>query len=301
MDTHGFVMKWHSLVLHQCVIAGLALNRFTANNGTQWAAAFAYYAFFSLSPLIIILVTASSLFIDRTDAASHIITVVQAYVPIGSDNQRYIFDTISGVVSTRGSAGFVAIIMLAWAAMGFISTLIKAVGVAWNVKPHDWWKLPVKSFVMVSFMVIAVMMGLLIPVIVKMMSRWLMFDNPAIVRWYHTASNYLSALVVFASLSLFYKMAPNRSTRFSEVWMGALYATLLLKGAESLFVIYLRDFATFNAVYGAFGGIIALMMWIYLSGCILIYCACLCAVQADEGISPQGSGMARDDMTIKGE
>jgi len=50
---------------------------------------------------------------------------------------------------------------------------------------------------------------------------------------------------------------------------------------ESLFVIYLQDFATLNAVYGTFGGIMALLLWIYLSGCVFIFGACLCASQAE--------------------
>jgi uncharacterized BrkB/YihY/UPF0761 family membrane protein len=36
-----------------------------------------------------------------------------------------------------------------------------------------------------------------------------------------------------------------------------------------------------NAIYGAFGGIMALLLWIYLSGCIFIFGACLCAAQAE--------------------
>ena len=55
-----------------------------------------------------------------------------------------------------------------------------------------------------------------------------------------------------------------------------------MKGRETnLFVIYLGHFATLNAVYGAFGGIMALLLWIYLSGCVFIFGACLCAGQAE--------------------
>jgi uncharacterized BrkB/YihY/UPF0761 family membrane protein len=46
-------------------------------------------------------------------------------------------------------------------------------------------------------------------------------------------------------------------------------------------VIYLKNFATLNAVYGAFGGTMALLLWIYLSGCIIIFGACLCAARAE--------------------
>jgi len=68
--------------------------------------------------------------------------------------------------------------------------------------------------------------------------------------------------------------------------VAALCATVLLQAADSLFVIYLKYFATLNAVYGAFGGIMALLLWIYLSGCIFIFGACLCAAQAEGRSAP---------------
>jgi len=87
---------------------------------------------------------------------------------------------------------------------------------------------------------------------------------------------------VFLSLSLFYRLAPRRPTRFAEVWVAALCATALMQAVESLFVIYLKNFATLNVIYGAFGGIMALLLWIYLCGCIFIFGACLCAAQAED-------------------
>ena len=98
---------------------------------------------------------------------------------------------------------------------------------------------------------------------------------------YGLGSFFIPLMVVFFGLSLFYRLAPRRRTRFAEVWAAALCATVLLRASESLFVIYLKDFATLNAVYGAFGGIMALLLWIYLSGCIFIFGACLCAGQAE--------------------
>jgi len=42
-----------------------------------------------------------------------------------------------------------------------------------------------------------------------------------------------------------------------------------------------------NAVYGAFGGIMALLLWIYISGCVFIFGACLCASQAGSRTGPR--------------
>ena len=67
---------------------------------------------------------------------------------------------------------------------------------------------------------------------------------------------------------------------------------------ESLFVIYLQDFATLNAVYGAFGGIMALLLWIFFSGCIFIFGACLCAGQAEVLGQPVLARMPGNPATI---
>lgn len=259
----------------------LSGRKFSRIDGTQWAAAFAYYAFFSLFPLVILFVSIASLFIDRNEAGTQIISYVEIYIPIGRENQSYIFDAISGVIGARGQAGIMALLILAWGSTGFISTLVRAINSAWGAEAYTWWRLPMKSFLILALMVSAVLFGISIPVFTKMARDRLFIDNDFSNTVFAVMSYIIPFLMVFISLSLLYKLAPRKSTSVREVWAAALFATWLLQTAENLFVIYLRDYATFNAVYGAFGGIIALMMWIYLSGCILIYCACLCAAQAE--------------------
>jgi len=61
--------------------------------------------------------------------------------------------------------------------------------------------------------------------------------------------------------------------------LAALVMTILMIAAGKLFGFYLRHFGTLNAVYGTFGGIMALLMWIYLTGCLFIFGACLCAAR----------------------
>jgi len=127
----------------------------------------------------------------------------------------------------------------------------------------------------------ALLLGMAVPVLMRMAKGWLFRVDDFRFWAYGLASFFIPLLVVFFSLSLFYRLAPRRPTRFAEVWTAALCATVLLRVGESLFVIYLEDFATLNAVYGAAGGIMALLLWIYLSGCIVIFGACLCAGQAE--------------------
>ena len=250
-------------------------------NGAQSAAAFAHFAFFSLFPLIVLFVAIASTFFDRARAGTEVIAYVETYIPISGEMQSYIFDTISGVVKARGQASAVASLMLVWAGMQFFTTLICATNRAWGLESSNWWRLPLKSLVCLAIMVCVVLLGVALPVLTKMTNDWL-FPTNAFSSWFYAlGSSFIPSLVVFLSLSLFYRLAPDRSTRFSEVWGAALSATVLLQVAENLFVIYLNNFATLNAVYGAFGGIMALLLWIYLTGYIFIFGACLCAAQAE--------------------
>jgi len=268
-----------------------AVKTFARIDGAQHAGAFAHYAFFSLFPLIILFVAIASVFIDRDPAATQIITIVQTFVPIGSEKQSYIFDTIAGVVKARRQAGVVAFLLLVWAAMRFFATLIRATNRAWGAEVHDWWRLPLKSLVFLAVIVTAVPLGIAVPMLIKMAKiRLFPLNDSSSSLVYSLGSFVIPLLVGFLSLSLFYKSAPRRRTRFAEVWAGALCATLLLLAAESLFGIYLKHFATLNAVYGAFGAIIALLLWIYLSGCIVIFGACLCAALAEERSAPAKTG-----------
>ncbi|MBK5257080.1 MAG: YihY/virulence factor BrkB family protein, partial [Vicinamibacteria bacterium] len=193
----------------------------------------------------------------------------------------YIFDTIGGVVEARGQAGVLSFLMLVWAAKGFFGTLLHATNRAWGEESDTWWRLPLKSLSFLAITLCAVIVGIAAPVLVRLAGEEVL-PIDAMGYWTHASIRLLvSSSVVFASLSLLYKLAPRGHKRFAEVWVAALCATVLLSAAEGLFVIYLTHFATLNAVYGVFGGIMALLLWIDLSGCIVIFGACLCAAQAE--------------------
>ena len=90
----------------------LAVKKFFRIDGVQWAGSFAFNAFFSLFPLMVLLVTIASFFVDRATAGKEIIAHMESYVPISGEMQSHIFDTIAGVVNAREQAGAVASIIL---------------------------------------------------------------------------------------------------------------------------------------------------------------------------------------------
>jgi Ca2+-transporting ATPase len=213
--------------------------------------------------------------------------------------QSYIFDTVAGVIKARGQAGLIASLMLVWTTFQCFSTLISATDRAWGSAVSNWWRLPLKSGVLLGITTTIVVLGMAVPVLIKMAMHF--FTKGDFHSWvYVLGSLFVPLLVVFVSLSLFYRLAPRRRTRFADVWIAALLATALLRAADSLFVVYLQHFARLNAVYGAFGGIMALLLWIYFSGCIFIFGACLCAAQVEER-SASGENELRGRTGANGE
>jgi YihY family inner membrane protein len=271
----------------------LAVKKFLRIDGAPWAGAFAFHAFLSLFPLMVLLVSIASFFVDRDTAGKEVTAYMKSYIPISGEMQQHIFDTIAGVIKARRHASAIAFLILIWGALRCFTTLIRATNRAWDTALYNWWRIPLKSLVLLIITAGAVLLGMVVPVLAKMAKTWLFTVSDFHSRVYALGSFIIPLLVVFLSLSLFYKLAPRRPTRFAEVWAAALCATVLLRVAESLFVIYIKNFATLNAVYGAFGGIMALLLWIYISGCIFILGACLCAAQAEGRSALAETAMAR--------
>jgi Ca2+-transporting ATPase len=259
----------------------LGIKKFSRIDGAQWAGAFAFNAFFSLFPLILLLVALASFFVDRDRAGKAVIAHVESYVPISGDLQRQIFGAVAGVIKARKQAGVVALLVLVWPALQCFTSLICATNRAWGTAVGNWWRLPLKSLVLLGITAGAALLGMAAPVLARMADGQLFPEHDLRFWLYGPGISLIPVLVLFFSLSLFYKLAPRQPTRFAQVWAPALCATILLRACESLFVIYLAHFATLNAVYGALGGIMALLLWIYLSGCVFVFGACLCAGRAE--------------------
>jgi Ca2+-transporting ATPase len=257
------------------------IKKFRKIDGAQWAGAFAFNAFFSLFPVMLLLVTVASFFVDRDRAGKAVIAHMESYVPISGELQHQVFDTISGVIKARGRAGVVAFLLLVWPALQCFTTLICATNHAWGTATGTWWRLPLKSLLLLGITAGAALLGMAVPVLAKIAGGWVSPAHDFHSGMYGPMTFFIPVLALFVSLSLFYKLAPRQPTRFAVVWEPALFATVVLRAGESAFVIYLKHFATLNAVYGALGGIMAFLWWIYLSGCVFIFGACLCAAHAE--------------------
>lgn len=273
-------------------VVWLAVNRYVETDGELRAASFAYYAFFALFPLTLLFISIASWFIgDENKAAEDVLGFLNHYVPVGAGESNLIAGTIEevvastlkGITQSRGWAGTVAVAALLWSALRFFQSLVQGVNRAWGLEAYSWWRLPITNLAMVGITGSTLLLGVLVPMILRGIVRlWQSTQAMGLelVEYSFNLSRVvLPSIILFYGLLMFYKYAPRRKTSFREVWVSAALAAIFLQLVAKGFVFYAEHFARFNKIYGALGSVVAVLMWIYLSGSVIIFCGCLSAAQ----------------------
>ncbi len=280
-----------------------AAENFLTIDGTLWSASFAYYAFFALFPLLLVLVTlgtdVATRFVGREKAQqqafSWTVAKVEAYIPVSATDRDTIRKTIEDAIKARGSIGVVAFVGLLWSALGFFQALVGAINKAWGEESPNWWKLPLKNLMMLGIVAAMLLVGVVVPAILKTVQGYVIVDPVLTPALFNLAGVLIPVVALFVGFMLFYKLAPRRRSNvtFGNVWIPALTVTALLQVLQQLFVFYSTHITNFNVVYGTFGGVIALMLWTYLSGIVIIFGGCLCAaLRRIREPQPGASGLA---------
>ncbi len=256
-------------------------ERWAEVDGDQRAAAFAYYLLLSLFPLIIMLVAAGSLFVEREVMTRELVQLLNGYMPLTGEQERAAVAGMRGLLEARGTINLVAFPLLAWGSLKFLRALIRAANRVWHSPTYNWWRLPLKSLGLLGITASGFLIGILLPGVARLVRRWLAnyLEFPG---WAFTVIFQLIPwLVLFYGILMIYKLAPSRPTRFAEVWLGALGATVLIWTGGLLFLLQAAHLGRFNALYGALGSIVAFLVWLYLSSCVGVFGVCFCAAQTE--------------------
>ena len=277
--------------------------KYVDTDGEQHAASFAYYALFSLLPLLVLLITLGTRFLgDREQATKEIFDLVSNFIVVDLGTSDQVRATVRSFMHSRLGSGLISFVILTWCSMRFSHSLVRAVNKAWGTHEYSWWRLPLKNLVMVSVVASALLIGLLVPAILNgfekyySMHRDLFSFDYGLGGWVvKTARSLLPPLLLVYSLALFYKLAPQRKTTFREVWIEALLVTAALGGLQKLFVFYASRVSDFNVLYGTFGSVVALLLWIYLTGTVIIIGGCASAARSEIA---RGISESRDENSI---
>ena len=92
--------------------------------------------------------------------------------------------------------------------------------------------------------------------------------------WIRLISSAIRFLLELATITgvmaVMYYFGPNRRQRWRNVWPGALLATALWLITTQAFAWYVSHLAQYNVLYGSIGGVIAMLVWMYLLAAIAL-------------------------------
>ena len=106
-----------------------SLERFGEQRAGEAAAGMAFYGFFSMFPLLLLLVTFGGTLLESSEAQTQVLDFLVGIFPISGE---VIEKNIQQVLSSRGSVRSFSIIALAWSGSAIFAILARNIGFAWT-------------------------------------------------------------------------------------------------------------------------------------------------------------------------
>ena len=244
------------------------------DDATHLAAGVAYYAMFSLFPLLLGFLAVAGLVLKSDAVEQDFLNFVTKNLP---GSEQIVKENVGQVVRFRGLLGVAAFIGLLWTASAVFGAINRAVNRAWNIRKDAPFYIakPLQ-------MAMALGVGVLFLLSTSATSAIQILTDPdrdlgipGQGFWLelglgHVAIRAIPWVMTLVIFLLIYCFLPNCKTCWRHIWPGAVVAAVLFEVSKSLFVWYLNNIAIYDRVYGSLTSVMALLFWIYVSALILI-------------------------------
>ena len=249
-----------------------AVAESSSDNVPVLAGGVAFFAFLALFPALIAASTLYGLVADPATVSRQVENLAGA---LPEEAQPLVAGILQSLTSPAGSTlgiGLaVSVLAALWSASGGTSNLMTAVNLAYDEEEsRGFVRLRGTALALTLGAIVFVLLALtlvgVVPVVIDVLALGTAGTVLAeIVRWG------LLVVVVVVALAVVYRVAPDRDApRFRWVSPGAVVATALWVLGSIAFSLYVNNFSSFNATYGALAGVVVLMLWLYLTSYIVL-------------------------------
>jgi membrane protein len=248
---------------------------FINDNGLKLSASLAYYTVFSIAPLLILVISLTSLFLGHDAINNTLYPQIKAYV--GSQAALQIQEIIKNlqISGKTGVALITGIVILLVGASSMFVEIQDSINIIWRVKAkpkRGWLKLIQNRFLSFSLIIsmgFLLLVSLVVNIAINALSAKLAHFLPGVTGLVLGGINLVITLIVIAILfGIIFKVLPDVKIRWAEVRMGAIFTAILFMIGQYLIGLYIQYTAQGSA-YGAAGSIIIILVWIYYSSSIL--------------------------------
>lgn len=269
-----FLVWWATLPHPTQTLPGYlqtALLNFLAR-GSQHATTLAYYALFSVFPLILLLAIAIGSLVGPAVAQEQIANGLALFLP--ETTVTTLQDTVDGALEQSTQFGLIALLGLLWASTGLFSGLTRFLDQIFIVpNARSMWRMRLLALLMGLMLIMLVFASFLTSGILRLFSALSLELNV----WFSIGTLFLPLglnLVIFAML---FRFVPARYVHWDAIWPAALFGALGWELAKTAFTWYLNNLATYSVIYGSIATGIVLLFWTYLLASIFLFSAELCA------------------------
>lgn len=256
-----------------------AFSHFTEQRGAETAASLAYYAFFSIFPMLLVFIIVGSFFVDQNVVEDQLLSILQGVVP---GVEEVIIANIERVLNGRGAVTFFALISLTWSATNVFDILVKNINRAF---PHADIPDFVKRRMLGFFMFLALGGLMLLSLVASTLSGLIPVFNISLngMALHETIIWRIGAFLLPVGINIvlfwaIYQWVPTIKVSRKASLMGATIAALAWELLNFLFTRYLSSaLSQYRLVYGSLSTIVVLLFWIYLTAMIALVSAHLTA------------------------
>ncbi|AMX01083.1 ribonuclease [Rummeliibacillus stabekisii] len=235
-----------------------------------FGAQLAYFFLLSLFPMLLFIVT---LLPYLHLSVSQVYTLLEEVMP--DEIYSLTSDTLSEVLKNRhGGLLSIGILGTLWSASNGVNALNKSLNRSYDQEEtRPFLKVRLYSLIFTILLIGLVVVALVLPVFGEQIGKLLFsafgLENGFLAIW-NKFRYILPPVVIFIVLTLMYWLMPNMKLDLKSVWVGALFSTLAWLIVSYGFSFYISNFSNYSATYGSIGGIIILMLWLYITGIILM-------------------------------
>ena len=239
---------------------------FGDDNGTNLAAAVAFYAFISLVPLLLAAVGLAGLLLKSPALQDQLFSYLSSNIP---GSEEVLQRNLQNVIEARGALGMVGVLGFLWTGSSLMAAVGQAVNISWNIRREIqfYWK---------KLRDIGLTLGLGSLFILSLGASALlavgpMADIPFLGSFLGRAGAIGVALALsFVIFLVLFKVMPNTKTNWRHIWFGAFVTAVLFEAGRTVTFLYLTKFSSYEALYGSLASVIILLLWLYYSAVILV-------------------------------
>lgn len=285
-------------IYHLFLAAG---KGFVEDRVMKLSAALAYYTIFSLTPLIIIIISAATLFLgDNMDPNTKLFGEISKMIGLEAANQLKGFVTNANL---SGKSTFGLIVGIGTLIIGSTAIFIEiqdSINLIWKVKavPKKGWKKLITnrllSFSLIASLGFLLLVSLVVnSVVVGIGNKLELYASKVgIARVSEVAmlivTNIITLAVVTTIFAIIFKVLPDVIIKWKPAVIGALFTAILFSLGKYVIGIYIEKGEPGSA-FGAASSIIVILVWVYYTSIILYFGAEFTQAYAEKfgnGISP---------------